>query len=83
MAKDIYEHQQDTYIERTTRSGNEVAELHTSEQDHPVWTFPADWTDDDIYQALAFANHAYAAGVRSGKIRKAQELKAVLNNEND
>lgn len=48
MAKDIYEHQQDTYIERTTRSGNEVAELYTSEHDHPVWTFPADWTDDDI-----------------------------------
>lgn len=43
-----------------------------------VRVFDEDWTDDQIFAALAFANDAYAAGVKLGEWRKAQEICKVF-----
>lgn len=43
-----------------------------------VHRFDEDWTDDQIWSALAFANKAFAAGVAFGESSKLHEIRSVL-----
>jgi len=43
--------------------------------------FPADWTDDDVWRALRFANHTFSHGVSLGEKRKVREIKKCLDIE--
>lgn len=49
-----------------------------SEDRECLFQFPAEWTDEQIKYALAFANKAYAAGYSFGQFRKAAEVRAAI-----
>lgn len=74
---DKYCYKEDCHIERGERMGEPVARLFDEEGDQK-WTFPGDFTDEHIHDAIEFANKAYALGVEIGKERKAAEMRAVL-----
>jgi len=40
--------------------------------------FPADWSDEQIYFALQFANKVYSEGVEYGSKMKADEIRKTL-----
>lgn len=48
------------------------------DRDGFVFSFPASWTDDQVKLALRFANYRYDRGVKVGKRRKVQEIRASL-----
>lgn len=48
------------------------------DEDGFVFSFPGDWTDEQVKVALRFANHSYDRGIRVGNRRKAQEIRAAL-----
>lgn len=70
---------QDAYIERSDNLGR-VAVLWDSEGDR-CWSFPIEWSDEQIMAALAFANHAYSAGVKFGSAQKSSEIRKALGVE--
>lgn len=75
---DKFLHFEDCYIERVKDSlSGEVAKLR-DEEGTCVFQFPATWTDEQIKQALEFANEAYAQGIEIGKMRKVAEIRAAL-----
>ena len=41
-------------------------------------TFPSDWSDENIFRALTFANYAYETGRKIGRCEKAREIKNAL-----
>ena len=43
-----------------------------------VHDFPADWTDDQVMAALAFANKAYQVGYECGGSMKARDIRRAL-----
>jgi len=66
------------------------------DRDHPDWPasavlfdadgevvrrFDEDWTDDQIWDALGFANRAYDIGVAVGESRRADAIRRLLGAE--
>lgn len=69
--------QDDAQIVRADKAHDAYAVLHNAEGDW-VRAFPSSWTDDQIYHALAFANHAHKVGYARGAREKAAEIRAAL-----
>lgn len=72
-----YVHQSDCEIERDHADYPASAALLDFEGE-VVYRFDEDWSDDQIWMALAFANKLYDAGVKIGKEDKAREIKRAL-----
>lgn len=71
----------DCFISRSEGGpGNQepTATLEGQDDGVRIWSFPAEWSDDQIKLALSFANHAYARGVQVGLDRKAGEIRSAL-----
>jgi hypothetical protein len=81
MSVEKYRYKEDCHVERTENNTGQVAELYDSEGDM-VWSFPANFTDEQIMDALEFANHAYKFGVGIGYERKAEEIRRILRGSN-
>lgn len=49
------------------------------EEGNLVFSFDADFTDAQIWQALEFANQAYRVGFSTGEYRKMNEIRRALS----
>jgi len=78
MSKQQYRHREDCAIVRDHRDYPASAVLMDCDGD-VVHRFDEDWTDDQIFAALAFANKAYATGIEVGRMEKAYQIRAALN----
>jgi hypothetical protein len=43
-----------------------------------LWHFRADWTDEQIQEALGWANDAFRVGYGAGRAAKVQEIRKAL-----
>lgn len=75
-----YLHNSDAAIVRndTAYPDSYHAALLVDEEGYIKFRFPLDWTDNQIYHALNFANRAYKEGVEQGKYLQQCEIKKVL-----
>lgn len=73
-----YRHPQDCYIEREHKDYKASAVLMDCDGE-VVRVFDENWTDEQIFAALAFANHAYDKGVTLGQWKKASEIRKALD----
>lgn len=48
------------------------------EEGEVLWCFPWEWSDDQVWLALDFANRAYDSGFSSGKFLQQFEIRKAL-----
>lgn len=72
-----YRYREDCLIERNDVRWPASAVLFDCDGNR-VHRFDEDWTDDQIWAALEFANSAYAHGLTVGAVNKAYEIRKVL-----
>ncbi len=74
-------HLADVFIDRNNENWPTKAVCFDSDGNH-LHKFPLDMTDDQIAEAICFANKAYKQGMEYGEKRKATQLRMVLGFEN-
>lgn len=74
---DKYQHKEDCEIVRDHKDYPASAVLFDCDGNE-VHRFDEDWSDDQIWTALSFANKAYAHGVAVGGMRKADEVRRAI-----
>lgn len=67
-------HKSDAFIDRPE---NGLVTL-SDEEGNVLWTFPRDWSDADVYLALAFANKAYERGRHIGILEAQHAMRTAL-----
>lgn len=80
MAQQNLIHPEDAVIERDEK--REVVMLFDSDG-NTYREFPIEWTDEQVKQALLFANYAYAQGWDAGASDKAREIRNALGVGNE
>jgi len=72
-----YAHREDCFIDRKHSLFPNSAVLFDADGGM-LWRFDADWTDDQIWTALEFANKCYLHGTITGERAKAHEIRTAL-----